>query len=1375
MKNLTALLIATMLLALATVSAVPLVNPSSTQQPVQLAAVANTQPKLGNFGNFSITTGTYDPNHEMLVTISFFPQHDLQQYLNLVSNPNSPAFHAFLSPTQIASLVGSTAYQQAVSYFQSYGLQVMPSTTGLSLAVQGSADQLAKAFHTSIGAFNLVYHTKGIYNALFGNVSEQSGATPSVPFYAATQPLYLPASIAGSVNGITGLDGAMAAPQIMVPANWFTAKPSNSSLIVSPSSKKISVSSAVNVTNGYFGWFDVCSFFGVCSGNTPDAQVFFPSTIARLVGAQNLWDQGYTGKGITIGIVDVGCIDPNILAQFSQETFGNLSLLDRFTQIAVDQSSLSSCISNGWAWGWTPETALDIEYAATMAPGAHIDLIATPDPQFSSFDLAYQVISSYLSPGSTCSLPSYVTAFDGHGNKISQLPATACPVDITSHSYGAGETTVAYFGSPMYLTVEDQLIESMALEGITNFFAAGDSGSYSTDLESFIPATSPGSTPVGGGQLVAADSSGNPFPNTGVYADFCYNYYGQCITLPINLANASEIYGFTYWSYGFGLTGDYQGLVGGGFGQSISLQQPWWELGNDIYNTGQMIIPVVSGSADFEMTIYTPSCAYSGICPPGWQFGYGGTSFATPIQAGEWALIESKVAATTGLSKDMGDVNPLLFLAHNAQQLTQVNPYLSMTSQPMPNAFASSGAENYFDSYLLSLGYTFPVDRNLPAWYATMNNPQGSGWNYLQGLGMTADLSTLASAISQLAMPQFRIVLSNGNSFTQLTGGNTYSLTVEYANGTAINGHASIVAYSGATYNNSGTTFINGITTKLVALSGGGFSYTPTYTPNAFNAPEYGYFIVNDTTFIMYEVSPPTPTSGTLQVGIDTPYGLVTSGSAQVPMFTMVDASGFYQLGAQGVVLLNGQPVSNAVVTEVAVQVNYSIEDPTFPSQYYGPGVTVGQFITDGRGNFEAWTNGFIAENNGPIPTQVFEVYAQYGALKSQPIYLYVEPQNGVFYASLNNNYQTDRLVGAVSFTSMRYVTNITVYTNDGQKISETFPSGSYSSQSGNATGVFQGVIPINFSLPQPGTPSVVNILATGQNNESFVIGFCFFGFCFSFPVVTAVSQPITWQYSITVPNPGPEPTASVTVPQGVQGGTIKISWQGSWVLNTATAKLQLISQSGNAQTLATQLSGSLSFDTTTVPDGVYSVELTVSTPTGLTVTASQPLVIENTLLNNEKSLQQQVNQLSDLVTQLDSNINQLTNQVTSLQGQVSSLQGQKQQLELQLANVTAQYNAAQSQITSLNSQISQLNSQISSLQGDKQQLQNTITQLQGQIGSDAAHMQALNATIAQLNSLINQHQSTINAQNSQISILVASIVVIAIVAGIAIYLVRKQ
>src|SRR5579875_395743 len=104
-------------------------------------------------------------------------------------------------------------------------------------------------------------------------------------------------------------------------------------------------------------------------------------------------------------------------------------------------------------------------------------------------------------------IPGLLSSFLNHLRRRSWLFLQGpCSLSAGPPQSGTLETTVAYFGSPMYLTVEDQLIESMALEGITNFFAAGDSGSYSTDLESFIPATSPGSTPVGGGQLVAADS-----------------------------------------------------------------------------------------------------------------------------------------------------------------------------------------------------------------------------------------------------------------------------------------------------------------------------------------------------------------------------------------------------------------------------------------------------------------------------------------------------------------------------------------------------------------------------------------------------------------------------------------------------------------------------------------------------------------------------------------------------------------------------------------------------------------------------------------------------------------------------------------------------
>ncbi|MEM3186060.1 MAG: protease pro-enzyme activation domain-containing protein [Conexivisphaerales archaeon] len=1352
-KAATALIIAVALFV-STISTGTLLGVSgATTAP--LVAVANTQPKqiTGDFGNYTVSPGTYDPNHKLLVTISFFPQHSLGYYLNLVSNPNSPAFHDFLSPSQIAELAGnSAAYQQAVSYFESYGLQTMQSTTELTLAVQGTASQLAAAFHTKIGAFNITYRSKGIYNAVFGNSSTVKGSASTLSFYANTEPIYLPSSIASSISGISGLDGAFASPQLMVLGGSYPTPnigPNASQLPIPKPATNVTWNTAVNATNGYYGWYNACNVFGTCSGTSPYEQMFFPSTMPRLVQANKMWQQGFTGKGITIAVVEVGCIDPSAIQQFSQQVFGNNSLPNRFTQIAIDQSSLASCVSNGFASGWTIETALDIEYAATMAPDANIVLIGIPSPFFSYFDLAYQTISSYFSPGSTCSLPSYVTAYDGYGNNLTQLPATACPIDITSNSYGAGETYTAYYGSPMYLTVEDQLIESMALEGITNFFAAGDTGSYSISLDSFIPASSPGSVPVGGGSILAANSTGYPFPDTGIYSSI------PPLNFTVVLANASMIANYTYWSFGSGLGGTYQGIVGGGFGQSISLPQPWWEMGLDIYNTGQLIIPTISGQADFQMTI-----DYLG----NWYPAYGGTSFATPIQAGEWALIEQQVSNATGLSKNMGDVNPLLFLAHDAVQLTQINPYMPMTSQPVPTAFVSAGAENYFDSYLLSLGYTYPVDKNFPAWYATMNNPQGPGWNYLQGLGLTYNVSLLSQIISQLALPQFRVVLSNNNSFTTLTGGNTYNLKVEYANGTAISGHVSIVAYSGDTYNNSGTMFINGQTTNLVALSGGAFTYTPQYTPNSFNAPEYAYFIVNDTTFIIYQVTPPYPTSGTLQLGIDTPYGLVTSGSAQVPMFAMVDAEGFYQLGAQGVVLLNGQPVSDAIVTEVAVQVNYSIEDPTFPSQYYGPGVTAGQFITDGRGNFFAWTNSFIAENNGPIPTQIFEVYAQYGALKSQPIFLYVEPQNGIFYTSLNNNYQENRLIGAVAFTSMRYITNITVYTNDGQKVTETFPSGSFSSQSGNASGIFQGVVPVNFTLPQAGTPSVVNILATGQNNESFNI--CFSGFCFVLP---RVSSPITWQFSVIIPNPGPQPAASVSVPQGVQGGDVKLSWQGSWVLNTATAQLQLISQSGTTMTLATSLSGSLTFNTATVPDGVYSVQLTVTTPTGLTATASEPLIIANTLLNDLKSLQGQVNQLSGLVTTLDSEVNTLNQQISSLESQNNQLKTSNQQLQSSLSNATSLYNLAEQEISSLKSQIS-------SLLSNNQQLQGQITSLNSQVASLQAQLSSDNATITQANALISQNAQTISAQHNQIDTLIGGILAIIVVAGALVaYFARRK
>ncbi len=97
----------------------------------------------------------------------------------------------------------------------------------------------------------------------------------------------------------------------------------------------------------------------------------------------------------------------------------------------------------------------------------------------------------------------------------------------------------------------------------------------------------------------------------------CPGVLGQAYWAP-----ATGIGGTAYWSYGEGIGGSYTGVVGGGFGQSLVETQPWWQNALDTYSTAAKIDPVISGSAAFNMSIYTEG---------EWLLFYGGTSFATQI------------------------------------------------------------------------------------------------------------------------------------------------------------------------------------------------------------------------------------------------------------------------------------------------------------------------------------------------------------------------------------------------------------------------------------------------------------------------------------------------------------------------------------------------------------------------------------------------------------------------------------------------------------------------------------------------------------------------------------------------------------------------
>jgi subtilase family serine protease len=1393
-KSVMLLLIA--ILSLSTTLAVFAATPGMT--PVVYASVPGTTPgpQLTNGMSYPTQAGTYTvvpaPSSANLpstitVTISLKPQGDLQGFVASISNPSSPLYHQFGTTQSIANNFGisQSTYDSIVSYFQGYGLTVSTSGDRLSLSLTGTPSQISSAFHTNVRGFYLQYQSKGFWNPLFGNQSGVNGSVTQIPFYANTESLQLPASIVPYISAITGLDGALATPSVNLPYGLYPGE--NASQLFSnmttpsPSATFVSSSTAVAESNGYFGWFSACFFFGGCGKE----QVYFPSTIPRATGATNLWSGANTinnqpdqGQGITIALVEVGLLDPAIIQGFSQQVFHDNSLLNRVTEIGVGIPSLQAGIADGYAWGWSIETALDLEYVAAMAPQAHIDIVGIPSAYFSAFGTVFPFIGQYLTTGDPCNIPA--------GNVVYGPTQGACSVTITSNSYGSGETFTAYFGSPMYLTMFDQELSSLAAQGVTNFFASGDYGGYFINLEGDTAATSPGQTPVGGGSLIVTDN-GNPYPNTGVYTQFCgFSFNGFCYSpLTLQLGNTTSLQDYSYWSYGFGLGGTFQGFIGGGLGISNRISQPWWEHAIDTYEAGAMIEPVVSGPADFEMTIYFPFFGST------WLFFYGGTSFATPITAAEWALVEEQALSNFGSAK-FGDINPILFSLHNSFQagLSSVNPYYTMENKRLPSLFGSTAPANYYDSYVLSLEYSYPDEQNMPAWMFTLQNPQGNGWSFLGGLGLV-----LADKLDQAVIgtipgysyvqPSYVVEILNPDGslspFTTLTAGQTYKLEVLFPNGNVAQ-NLNIVAYSGGAYTDNGVSYIPG-TSTTITTSNGIFTYTPQWASPSVDSGsgEYGYFLITSASgsgpaapraFAQFEVAEPAAT-GTLTLGVETPYGLVTNGPAQVPMFTQFDALGYYTLGSTGVVMLNGKPVAGATITQVAEQVNYSILDSTLPPSLYAPGVTIGTWLSDLRGQFNLWTDAFIAENNGPVPTQIYTLQASYHGLKSNIVTVFVEPQAGLFQENLHIS--GNSIVGTVTFTDMRYVSNVTIGfgTGAGQSQTTTYPAVMTDPNFGSSlpiSGVYHDTISVDLTnLPSPSTgPIVVNIAATGANDESF--SFCFFGFCFVFP---AVSNPIVWEIAVPV-----DPVAQVSVNSGLSQGTEQITYQGLWAGSNAVGTVTLTGPSGS-QVIASGVSGTATVNTQNLPDGVYLVSYNVVAPGDGGSTATTAFVVDNALLNQvstlqteNSQLQTQLNTTQQQLTAAQTTISSLNATVQSLQSQNSKLQQQVSSLESQLSQLQSSASTYTTQINQLNSEITQLNSQITTLQKLNESNSATIASLQQQVSNDAAQVSSLQSQLSAAQNKIAQLTSQLQSLTQQLSNAQAkngSLVDLAVALGVAV------
>ena len=519
------------------------------------------------------------------------------QFIAEVTDKNSPLFRHYLPAGAYASRFGPSKATiiAATSVLTAGGLHVTGvSTDHLLIHFRGTAAAVRTAFRTSLENYRL-----------------RDGFTG----HATTSAVRLPASIAGSVAAVLGLDDLVQEQ----PAGMMRAPASDRGKIRPAATAKFSHPAgapkpckAAAATATSFG------------GLTDDQ-------IAHAYGAFGLYGSGDFGAGQHIAIYELEPFERSDVKTFDTCYFGAKAartMLGRLHVHSVDGGQPAGPGSG--------EAILDVDDVSAIAPDATIDVYVG------------------VSPGSDGTVYDPV---DGYAAIID-----ADTDQVISTSWGLCEQAIQA-GQPGLQAAENLLFEQAAAQGESVFAAAGDSGS--DDCNTFETSTpvngqnplsvdDPGSQPyvvsVGGttiddaatqppGEHVWNDGADGGGGGGGISQSWVMPSWQQAATVPGIAQPGSAVYASANKvEKAFGYQPDFcQATVAGATS-----------------STPCRLVPDVSAQADeFTGAITIYQAAYGG-----WTT-IGGTSSATPIWAAMLALVNA--SATCATTKGVGFASPLLY------------------------------------------------------------------------------------------------------------------------------------------------------------------------------------------------------------------------------------------------------------------------------------------------------------------------------------------------------------------------------------------------------------------------------------------------------------------------------------------------------------------------------------------------------------------------------------------------------------------------------------------------------------------------------------------------------------------------------------------
>ena len=551
-----------------------MVSTLASAAPSPRATLAGSVPPWASSSSFKSAA---DPNGDVgfRVYLGWRNADAAEALAKSVSDPSSASYGKYVSPGQFRQQFAPSQSDvgNVQSWLKSQGFSIVYTPTNNHyVSAEGTVAQVQTAFGVTLNEY----------------------AVDGLTLRAPSTDLTIPSSLASVVSGVLGIDESEA---LIQPNNVGTdAPPSSGFRNATPCSTYWGEKLATDKPqyNGQTEPYAPCGYT--------------PAQLEGAYGVAGAIASGNDGSGVTVGIIDAYA-SPTILQDANQySTLHGLPTLSnsQFTQVVSPGTYNRPNNRAQDPSGWYGEETLDVEAVHTMAPGAHIVFVGSPN-NYQDMDAALNhVVDRHLA-------------------------------DLVTNSYGFSTELLP----PGYVKPTNDTFVQAAAEGIGMYFSSGDSGDEIANVGYRTvdwPASSPWVTAVGGTSLGVDASNGYQF-ETG--------------------------WGTTRYS----LSSDHTSWIkprymyGAGGGTSRLFAQPWYQAGvvptsiSGYFGGNGRAVPDVAAVADPTTGMLVGQTQTFSTGTQYDEYRIGGTSLASPLFAGVMALADQRAGHAHGFA------NPALYQA----------------------------------------------------------------------------------------------------------------------------------------------------------------------------------------------------------------------------------------------------------------------------------------------------------------------------------------------------------------------------------------------------------------------------------------------------------------------------------------------------------------------------------------------------------------------------------------------------------------------------------------------------------------------------------------------------------------------------------------